>query len=91
MADSTREADRHTNQKFMLTTIDNPFDPHTQYDSWVSYDEQLGYFTNALLARVLVTSESFTDDMQDDDIERAIDDIVAENPLGIYRKVALNG
>ena len=30
----------------MLTTVDNPYDPYTQYDEWLSYDEQAGYNTN---------------------------------------------
>ncbi len=71
----------------MLTTVDNPFDPFTEYDAWLSYDHQLGYFTNEYLARVATTSDDLAETEQDDDIEQAIDEIVRENILGVYKKV----
>lgn len=38
----------------MITTIDNPFNPFTEYDAWLDYDEKQGYFTNNYLARLVV-------------------------------------
>ena len=35
----------------MLTTIDNPYDPFTEYDRWLEFDEEKGYFTNSYLQR----------------------------------------
>jgi len=71
----------------MLTTIDNPFDPFTQWDEWKRFDEDMKYFTCSYLARIAKTS----DDLSDADNEKAIDDaineIVSFNILGIYRKV----
>lgn len=46
----------------MLTTRDNPFDPHTQYDDWESWDRDHGYYTNELLARVTNPSADITDE-----------------------------
>lgn len=40
------------NDNLVLTTKDNPFNPKLQYDSWKTWDEQNGYHTEALLARV---------------------------------------
>jgi hypothetical protein len=71
----------------MLTTTDNPFDPFTQWDDWVAFDEGQGYYTCAFLDRVTVTSEELSDEDQDQAIEDAIDEIVRENVLGLYRKV----
>ena len=71
----------------MLTTIDNPFDPFTQWDEWKRFDEDMKYFTCSYLARIAKTS----DDLSDADNEKAIDDaineIVSFNILGVYQKV----
>ena len=71
----------------MLTTIDNPFDPFTQFDEWKAFDEQKGYFTCAYLARIVKTSDELSEADEDLAIEQAIDEIVRLNILGIYRKV----
>lgn len=36
-----------------LTTKDNPFSYFDQYDEWLAYDQDKGYFTNALVARIM--------------------------------------
>jgi hypothetical protein len=72
---------------YMLTTVDNPYDPHTQFDDWLAYDERQGYYTNALLARVVRTSTDLSEEQQELDVANAIDEIVKENVLGLYRKV----
>ena len=71
----------------MLTTIDNPFDPFTQFDEWKAFDEQKGYFTCAYLARIVKASDELSEADEDLAIEQAIDEIVRLNVLGIYRKV----
>ena len=71
----------------MLTTVDNPYDPTTHFDEWNAYDQAHGYFTMNFIARVLVTSEELSEADQDQDIEDAIDEIVSNNVLGIYKKV----
>lgn len=71
----------------MLTTIDNPYDPFTQFDDWFAFDEQKGYHTCAYLARIANTSDELSDEENDAEIEKAIDSIVKLNVLGIYRKV----
>jgi hypothetical protein len=71
----------------MLTTLDNPFDPFTQWDDWYAYDEAAGYHTTSFLARIAKTSDELSEADQSLAIEDAIDEIVRENVLGIYRKV----
>lgn len=71
----------------MLSTIDNPYDPFTQYDEWLAWDEEVGYYTPGLLARFTTTSDEMSEIDQELAIEYAIDEIVKENPLGIYIKV----
>ena len=72
----------------MLTTVDNPFDPFTQFDEWNSYDLMKGYGSLSYLARIVVTSPDLSDASQSQAIEDGIDEIVRENPLGLYRRVS---
>ena len=72
----------------MLTTVDNPFDPFTQFDEWFAFDESKGYHSCAYLARITKSSDELSDADADNAIELAIDEIVKENILGIYKKVS---
>lgn len=71
----------------MLTTTDNPFDPFSQFDAWYRFDEGKGYHSCSYLARIARTSDQLSPVENDEEIERAIDDIIKYNPLGIYKKV----
>ena len=44
--------------EYMLTTIDNPYSPFTQFDEWLEFDTLKGYNTCGYLARVAKTSSS---------------------------------
>ena len=70
-----------------ITTIDNPFDPFDQFDDWFAYDTQNGYNTCSYLARIMNVEESFTEHELTSEKERAIDEIIAFNPLNIYVKL----
>lgn len=70
-----------------LTTIDNPFDPFEQFDSWLLFDKEKGYNSSEYLMRIAQISDDMTQKEIDEEIERAIDEIVTLNPLGIYKKV----
>lgn len=71
----------------MLTTVDNPFDPFTQFDAWRVWDETAGYHTLSFLARIARTSDELSEADQSLAIEQAIDEIVRENVSGVHRKV----
>lgn len=71
----------------MLTTIDNPYNPFTQFDEWLSFDRSSGYDTIEYLARLTITSHELSEADQSLAIENAIDEIVRENVNGKYRKV----
>lgn len=70
-----------------LTTIDNPYDPFGDFDAWYRYDEGKGYHSCAYLARIARTSDQLSPAENDAEVERAIDDIIKYDPLGIYMKV----
>lgn len=73
--------------EYMLTTVDNPFDPWTQWDEWFSWDQAAGYCTPGLLARVARLSDDLSEADQYLAIQDAIDEIVKENVLGVSKKV----
>ena len=76
-----------TNSNCMLTTFDNPFDPFEQFTSWFLFDVEKGYNTCSYLARIAKTSDQFSEEENNEEIERAIDEIIKYNPLNIYKKV----
>jgi len=71
----------------MLSTLDNPYSPLTQWDEWFAYDYSHGYHTPGLLARVTRTSDELSEVDQDIARETAIDEIIQENILGNLIKV----
>nr|DAR69101.1 MAG TPA: hypothetical protein [Caudoviricetes sp.] len=75
------------NVVYMLSTVDNPYSPFTQFDEWKAFDESKGYFTCEYLARIANTSSELPDDIADKAVDDAIDEICRLNVLGIYRKV----
>lgn len=71
----------------MLTTVDNPFDPSNQFEAWYAWDTAAGYHTLSFLDRIVKTSQDLSETDQSQAIELAIDEIVRENVLGVYRKI----
>lgn len=70
-----------------LSTIDNPFDPFEQFDDWLRFDEDKGYNCCSYLARIAKITDDMTPNEEDAEIERAIDEILTFNPIGLYKKV----
>lgn len=68
----------------MLTTIDNPYNPYEQFTEWWLFDIEKGYNTCALLARIAHVEEDMSDVEKEAEIDRAIDQIIKEDPLNIY-------
>ena len=77
--------------EYMLTTIDNPFNPFTNFDDWYAFDTSNGYITCDYLVRICNSSEIFTEEEENQAINEAIDEIVKMNVLGIYVKINANG
>lgn len=72
----------------MLTTIDNPFDPFEQFTSWFLFDVEKGYNTCSYLARIAHISDQLSEKEIEDEIERAIDEIIKYDVRNIYKKVS---
>lgn len=77
------------NGKHMLSTIDNPYSPLTDWERWYNWDATAGYHTPSFLARVARLSPALSSADEEAAIEDAIDEIVRENVLGVYIKVPI--
>ncbi len=71
----------------MLTTFDNPYDPFEQFTSWFLFDVEKGYDSCAYLGRIARTSEQLSEEENDSEVERAIDEIIKYDFRNIYKKV----
>lgn len=71
----------------MLTTVDNPYNPFTHWDEWYGFDTAKGYHTPEFLARIVKESDELSDADYDAALENAIDEIIKENVLGLYKKI----
>ena len=74
-------------KEVMLTTFDNPYDPFDEFVPWWMYDIEKGYNTCSLLARIARYSEEFSTVEDKIETERAIEAIIDNDFLNIYKKV----
>ena len=74
-------------RRVYLSTIDNPFDPETQFSDWYDYDESHDYGSCSILARITKKSDelSYEDNLFEE--ETAIDDLIANDFQNIYKKI----
>ena len=73
--------------EFMLTTLDNPYNPFTNYDEWFNFDTTKGYNTCGYLARITNASNELSPSDEAIAIDKAMDEIVEMNVFGNYIKV----
>lgn len=72
----------------LLTTNDNPFNPFDDFHSWYAFDTEKGYNSCGKLMRVAKVSDEMTDFEENEEIERAIDEIIKYDDTDTYNKVS---
>ena len=72
-----------TKQTPFLTTVDNVWNPFTNYDEWLAFDMQKGYNSCCYLARMTPDLDEISTEIETLVINDAICEIVKENP-GIF-------
>ncbi len=80
----------NVNGNVALTTFDNPYNPFTQFQKWFLFDTEKGYNSCAYLARIARTSDELTEEENDEEIERAIDEIIKYDFMNKYKKIYKN-
>lgn len=74
--------------EYRLTTFDNPFDPFDDFTQWLLFDNEKGYNTCGHLARLLADlPDDLSEVEEEQEKEKAIDTIIANDFLNIYKKV----
>lgn len=70
--------------KTKLTTLDNPFNPFTDWENWYAFDKKMGYNTCQVLAAEAGVSieQSFQDSEEDLDI--AMRNMVQSDVFGFW-------
>lgn len=80
-----------TKSECMLTTFDNPFDPFDDFTSWFLFDTEKGYNCCSRIDRILtknkVSFEGLSQKEIDEATDQAIDEIIENDILNIYKKV----
>lgn len=76
--------------QLMLTTLDNPFNPKTDYHMWKQWDTDYGHNTEEYIARLVIMDKSF--DAEDEFMmnlitTKVINDILDNDLIGIYRLI----
>ena len=80
----------NVNGNVALTTFDNPYNPFTQFQKWFLFDTEKGHNSCAYLARIARTSDELTEEENDKEIERAIDEIIRYDFMNKYKKIYKN-
>lgn len=70
-----------------LTTFDNPFNPFENFDEWFAFDIQHGYNTCGKLMRIANVENDMSEVEYNNEIERAIDEIIQYDFVELYKKV----
>lgn len=80
----------HTDANAMLTTIDNPYNPFTEYDEWKAFDTLEGhntYETLAILGSFGLMQSELSDSEFDQLVIDTMNELIDNDPFGLYIKV----
>ena len=77
--------------KYLLTTVDNKFNPFVDFDGWLAEDRRLGYNIPGMVDRLLVTSDELSDETQAELYYDTIDEICERNVTGTFRRIRPDG
>ena len=72
--------------EFMLTTVDNPYNPFEQFAQWDLYDKEQGHETCSLIARLSQLSYDMTQKEENDEYDRVVELIIQRDPFDKYKK-----
>lgn len=74
--------------QYALTTVDNPFDPFTEFDEWFEWDRAAGYDTPSYMARIVMYSSDLSESDQTEAVSDGIDEIIEEHGGTFYKKLS---
>lgn len=68
----------------LLTTVDNPYNPHTDYTNWFIWDTSRHYDTQQMLSAQLIDDDSMSEEEFNDLYDIVANEIIDNDDLGIY-------
>lgn len=68
----------------LLTTLDNPYNPHTHFLEWFMFDQEKGYNTSGYISSLMMLPDDPTPEEYDAEYESVCEEILDLNVLGIY-------
>ena len=71
----------------MLSTFDNPYNPFENFDEWLMFDKEKGYNSCEKVARIAQFSDDMSEKEEDEENERAINEIIKHDFTNTYKKV----
>lgn len=72
---------------YMLTTVDNPYNPFEDFNKWYMWDESHGYDSCGRIARLAKSTAGMSQEQIESVIEDAIDKVVLNDFTTLFRKV----
>lgn len=72
---------------YMLTTLDNPFDPFDDYKAWHMFDCEKGHNTSSRIARIAQLNSEMTQKEEEEEMDRVMDLIIKYDAEDKYIKV----
>lgn len=72
---------------YMITTIDNPWNPFTHYHEWLSFDMRHCYNTQEWLAVLTKSSNDLIDEEIKELIDGGVSRLLELDPYGLHVKV----
>lgn len=76
--------------EYMLTTIDNPYNPFEQFTLWYLFDKEKGYNTCERLARLANITSDMSQKEIDEETNRAMDKLIEIDFLNIFKRISRN-
>lgn len=74
----------------MITTNDNPFNPFDDFNSWLMFDMHQGYDSWGRVMRLADIKPDMTQEEENIEVERAIDELVKIDITDTFRKIIKN-
>lgn len=69
-----------------ITTYDNPYDYFKQFDQWLNFDRQKGYFTLEYVGRLAKLAPDLSEEQERIEMENTFDKMIEWNGT-FYKKV----
>lgn len=72
---------------YMVTTMDNPWNPFTHYHQWLDHDVKYGYNTDQWIYILSKTSSDLVKDEMEEQIDVGVNRLLELDPFGIHVKI----